>query len=58
MTNRWLPIAGGILIGRKALRLSHRAHLVLHRALGRLVPQPVLRRFGQSLFVYGRREAP
>jgi len=52
---RW-SITGGMLLGAKALRLSHRAHLRLHRSLGRLVPQPVLRRFGQSLFVYGRRE--
>jgi SAM-dependent methyltransferase len=51
---RW-SIAGGILLGRKALRLSHAAHLELHRRLGRLVPQPVLRRVGQSLFVYGAR---
>ena len=51
---RW-SITGGVLVGRKALRLSHRAHLRLHRSLGRLVPQPILRAFGQSLFVYGRR---
>ena len=49
-------ITGGILIGRKALRLSHGAHLRLHRSLGRVVPQPILRRFGQSLFVYGWRK--
>ena len=48
-------IAGGILVGRKALRLSHATHLALHRTLGRFVPQPLLRRVGQSLFVYGRR---
>ena len=53
---RW-SIAGGILVGRKAFRLSHAAHLGLHRSLGRLLPQPLLRAFGQSLFVYGRREA-
>jgi SAM-dependent methyltransferase len=51
---RW-SVVGGILLGRKALRLSHAAHLYLHRALGRFVPQPVLRTFGQTLFVYGRR---
>jgi SAM-dependent methyltransferase len=51
---RW-TVTGGILVGRKALRLSHAAHRRLHRALGRLVPQPILRRFGQTLFVYGRR---
>jgi SAM-dependent methyltransferase len=53
---RW-SITGGILVGRKALRLTHAGHLRLHRALGRLVPQAVLRRFGQSLFVYGERDA-
>ena len=51
---RW-SITGGILLGRKALRLSHATHLRLHRSLGRLLPQPVLRAFGQSLFVYGWR---
>lgn len=53
---RW-SIVGGILVGRKALRLSHAAHLYLHRSLGRLVPQPILRVFGQTLFVYGERRA-
>jgi SAM-dependent methyltransferase len=52
---RW-TITGGILVGRKALRLTHAAHLRLHRTLGWLVPQPVLRVFGQSLFVYGWRK--
>ena len=52
---RW-RILGGFLVGRKALRLSHRTHLWLHRTLGRAVPQPLLRRFGQSLFIYGSRE--
>jgi SAM-dependent methyltransferase len=51
---RW-SITGGILVGRKALRLSHAAHLRLHRALGRFIPQPILRIAGQSLFVYGWR---
>lgn len=51
---RW-SITGGILIGRKALRLSHAVHLRLHRSLGHVVPQPILRMFGQSLFVYGWR---
>jgi SAM-dependent methyltransferase len=51
---RW-SIEGGILLGRKALGLSHGAHLVLHRWAGGLVPQAILRRFGQSLFVYGAR---
>jgi SAM-dependent methyltransferase len=52
---RW-SITGGILIGRKALRLSHRAHCRLHRALRRFAPQPIARTFGQSLFVYGWRK--
>jgi SAM-dependent methyltransferase len=51
---RW-SITGGILLGRKALRLSHATHLRLHRSLGRRMPQPILRAFGQSLFVYGWR---
>lgn len=51
---RW-RIVGAFLLGRKALRLSHRAYLRLHQALGRYVPQPVLRTFGQSLFIYGSR---
>jgi len=54
-TFRW-KVEGGILVGRKALRLSHAAHRRLHRSLGRLVPQPVLRTFGQTLFVYGWRK--
>ena len=52
---RW-SITGGILVGRKALRLSHAAHLRLHRSLGRFVPSPILQMFGQSLFVYGWRK--
>jgi len=51
---RW-SITGGILLGRKALRLSHAAHLRLHRSVGRFIPQPILRVAGQSLFVYGWR---
>ena len=51
---RW-SITGGILIGQKALRLSHATHRRLHRSLGRFVPQPILKTFGQSLFVYGFR---
>jgi SAM-dependent methyltransferase len=51
---RW-SITGGILVGRKALGLSHAAHLRLHRWLGRLVPQPIVKTVGQSLFVYGWR---
>lgn len=48
-------IEGAILVGRKALRLSHAAHLRLHRSVGRFIPQPILRAFGQTLFVYGSR---
>lgn len=51
---RW-HVVGAFLVGQKALRLSHGAHLRLHRMLGRWVPQSVLRAFGQSLFVYGSR---
>jgi SAM-dependent methyltransferase len=51
-------VIGAFLVGQKALRLSHAAHLRLHQALGRHVPQSLLRRFGQSLFLYGRRIAP
>jgi SAM-dependent methyltransferase len=54
-TFRW-SVTGGVLVGKKALRLSHAAHLRLHRSLGRLVPQSILRAFGQSLFVYGWRK--
>ncbi|HYB40795.1 MAG TPA: class I SAM-dependent methyltransferase [Candidatus Methylomirabilis sp.] len=49
-------ITGAVLLGRKALRLSHAAHRRLHRALGRLVPQPLLRAYGQTLFAYGWRK--
>ena len=52
---RW-SVTGGILVGRRALRLSHATHLRLHRSLGRFVPQWVLRFSGQSLFVYGWRK--
>jgi SAM-dependent methyltransferase len=52
---RW-RIRGGIVFGRKALRVSHRTHRQLHRAFGRLLPQPILRTFGQSLFAYGWRK--
>jgi len=52
---RW-NVVGAFLLGRKALHLSHRTHLWLQRALGRAIPQPLLRRFGQSLFIYGQRE--
>ena len=48
-------IEGAFLIGRKALRLSERTYFRLHRWLGQGLPQWLLRRFGQALFVYGRR---
>jgi SAM-dependent methyltransferase len=48
-------VVGAFLFGQKALRLSHAAHLKLHRMIGRHVPQRILRRYGQTLFVYGRR---
>jgi len=51
---RW-KIVAGFLVGRKALRLSHRAHLWVHRTVGRAIPQSLLRHFGQSLFIYGSR---
>lgn len=52
---RW-KIVGAFLVGRKALRLSHGAHLRLHQAVGRRIPQPILRTFGQTLFAYGSRK--
>ncbi len=48
-------IRGAFLLGRKALRLSYGAHFGLHWRIGRHVPQWLLRRFGQGLFVYGTR---
>lgn len=48
-------IVGAFLFGSKALRLSHRTHRRLHERFGRRWPQWLLRRFGQTLFVYGRR---
>jgi len=48
-------VEGAFLIGRKALRLSDRNYIRLHRWLGQWPPQWLLRRFGQTLFVYGRR---
>jgi SAM-dependent methyltransferase len=48
-------IVGAFLLGRKALRLSHEAFTRWHRRVGRRLPQWLLRRFGQTLFVYGER---
>jgi len=51
---RW-EVRGAFMLGHKALRLSHAAHARLHAALGRHLPASLLRRFGQTLFVYGAR---
>jgi SAM-dependent methyltransferase len=48
-------IEGAFLLGPKALRLSEGAYLRLHRWLGRRLPQWLLSRYGQTLFIYGRR---
>ena len=48
-------IEGAFLIGRKALRLPESTYLRLHRLSAHWQPQWLLRRFGQALFVYGRR---
>ncbi len=50
-------IRGAFLIGRKILGLSYSGHLRLHRLVGRHLPQWLLRRFGQTLFLYGTRKA-
>ncbi len=49
-------VVGAFLFGSKALRLSHETHRRLHQRFGRRLPQWLLRRFGQTLFVYGRRK--
>jgi SAM-dependent methyltransferase len=46
---------GAFLLGRKALGLGHERHARLHRLVGRRLPQWILRRFGQTLFLYGTR---
>ena len=48
-------VRGAFLLGRKALGLDHARHARLHRAVGRRLPQWLLRRFGQTLFLYGTR---
>jgi SAM-dependent methyltransferase len=50
-------VVGAFLFGSKALRLSHETHRQWHERFGRRLPQWLLRRFGQTLFVYGRRRA-
>jgi SAM-dependent methyltransferase len=49
-------VVGAFLLGSKALRLSHETHRRWHQRVGRRLPQWLLRRFGQTLFVYGRRK--
>lgn len=51
---RW-EVHGAFLIGHKALRLSHSTHTWLHQRAGRFLPATLLRKFGQTLFVYGVR---
>jgi SAM-dependent methyltransferase len=48
-------VTGAFLIGKKVLRVSEETYLNVHRAIGQRLPQRVLRRFGQTLFLYGRR---
>jgi SAM-dependent methyltransferase len=48
-------VRGAFLLGRKALGLGHEGHARLHRLVGRRVPQWLLRRVGQTLFLYGTR---
>ena len=61
VVRRWLPagwrwrLVGADLIGRKPLRLSHRAHRRVH-AVERHLPQWLLRRLGQAVYVYGERQ--
>lgn len=49
---------GAFLLGRKALGLDHARHARLDRLVGRHLPQWLLRRFGQTLFLYGTRREP
>ena len=46
---------GAFLLGRKALGLGHERHARLHRLVGRRLPQWLLCRIGQTLFLYGTR---
>jgi hypothetical protein len=48
---------GAFLLGRKALGLGHAPHARLHRLIGRRLPQWLLRRLGQTVFLYGTRHA-
>jgi SAM-dependent methyltransferase len=47
--------SAAFLLGRKALGLGHARHASLHRLIGRRVPQWLLRRLGQTVFLYGTR---
>jgi len=51
---RW-EVRGAFLIGGKALRLSHATHTRWHQRVGRFLPALLLKKFGQTLFVYGSR---
>ena len=48
-------VVGAFLVGHKALRLPHRIHRYFHSVVGSHIPQVILRNFGQTLFLYGRR---
>jgi hypothetical protein len=48
-------LRGAFLLGRKALGLGHAGHARLHRLVGRWLPQWLLKRVGQTLFLYGTR---
>jgi SAM-dependent methyltransferase len=48
-------VRGAFLLGHKLLRLGPARHAPLHRWAGRRVPQALLRRYGQTLFLYGSR---
>ena len=48
-------VQGAFLLGRKALGLGHQRHARVHRLVGRRLPQWLLQRFGQTLFLYGSR---
>jgi len=52
---RW-EVRGAFLVGHKALRMSHLTYARLHERLGRHLPVSLLRKFGQTLFVYGSRK--
>jgi len=51
---RW-EARGAFLLGHKVLRLGPARHARLHRLAGRWLPQSLLLRYGQTLFLYGTR---